>query len=177
MKKVCINIGLILMIFVIYFLQANFFSWFSIAGISLALFVIYVLWIGLFGNKVMGIAYGVVIGTFLDLLFCEKVGTNLIGLTLVGFIAILFEKNFSKDSRITIMAMVFGTTAVFEISSYIINYMMYGNSIEIIRFLQILVVEIIYNIIITIIIYPILQKVGYYIENEYKGNRILTRYF
>ena len=165
------------MIFVIYFLQANFFSWFSIAGISPALFVIYVLWIGLFGNKVMGIAYGVVIGTFLDLLFCEKVGTNLIGLTLVGFIAILFEKNFSKDSRITIMAMVFGTTAVFEISSYIINYMMYGNSIEIIRFLQILVVEIIYNIIITIIIYPILQKVGYYIENEYKGNRILTRYF
>ena len=32
-------------------------------------------------------------------------------------------------------------------------------------------------LIITIILYPLIQKFGYAIEEEYKGNKILTRYF
>ena len=32
-------------------------------------------------------------------------------------------------------------------------------------------------LIIVIILYPLIQKFGYSIENEYKGNKILTRYF
>lgn len=75
------------------------------------------------------------------------------------------------------MFMVFGTTAIFEIITYIMNYVLYSTNLEIISFIKILVVEIIYNIIITIILYKPMQKFGYYIENEYKGNKILTRYF
>lgn len=177
MKKFFINVILILIGFVIYFLQSNFFSWFSIAGIMPNLFVIYILFIGLFGNKSMGIIYGAVTGIFLDLLFNEKVGQNLLGLALIGILATLFDRNFSKDSRITIMFMVFGSTVIFEVVSYFINYIMYSINIEIWCFIKVLIIEIIFNILITIIIYPLLQKFGYYIENEYKGNRILTRYF
>ena len=177
MKKFFINICLILIAFVIYFLQSNFFNWFSIGGVKPNLFIIYILWIGLFGNKTMGVIYGMITGTFLDLLFYEKVGTNLIALTLIGIIAIIFNKNFSKDSRMTIMSMVLGSTIIFEVVAYIINYIIYTNSVEIWKYIQILVIEIIYNIMITIIVYPLLQKFGYFIENEYKGSRILTRYF
>ena len=86
-------------------------------------------------------------------------------------------KNFSKDSRITIMFMVFGTTIIFEVITYFINYIIYSINVEILSFIKILVVEVIYNILVTIIMYPAIQKFGYYIENEYKGNKILTRYF
>lgn len=177
LKKFLINVILIVIGFLIYFLQSNFFSWFSIAGVKPNLFVIYILFIGLFGNKGMGIIYGAGAGIFLDLLFNEKVGQNLLGLALIGIIATLFDKNFSKDSRITIMFMVFGSTVIFEVVSYFINYIMYSVNIEIVNFIRILVIEVVYNILITIIIYPLMQKFGYYIENEYKGNRILTRYF
>ncbi len=177
MKKVLINLALILIGFVIYFLQANFFSWFTIGGIRPNLFVIYILFIGLFGNQIMGIVYGAVWGIFLDLVYKTNVGINLAGLVLIGLIAILFNKNFSKDSRITIMFMVFGTTIIFEILTYFISYVLYSTNVEILSFLKILIVEVIYNILITIIIYPALQKFGYYIENTYKGNKILTRYF
>ena len=71
MKKVLINLALILIGFVIYFLQANFFSWFSIGGIRPNLFVIYILFIGLFGNRSMGLVYGAVWGIFLDLIFMK----------------------------------------------------------------------------------------------------------
>lgn len=177
MRKAFINLALILIGFLIYFLQANLFNWFTIAGVKPNLFVIYILFIGLFGSKSMGIIYGSVFGIIIDLLFRDKIGTNLIGLALIGILSIIFDKNFSKDSRITIMFMVFGTTMVFEIVSYFMNYILNSINIEILEFVKILILEVIYNILITIIIYPLIQKFGYYIENEYKGNKILTRYF
>lgn len=177
MKKLCINLSLILICFIIYFLQSNFFSWFSIGGIRPNLFIIFILFIGLFGSKSMSIVYASSLGIILDLIFNQKVGVYLFSYVLIGVIGIILNKNFSKDSRITIMFMVFGTTTIFETISYLINYLLYSTNIEIINFIKILIVEIIYNIIITIILYKPIQKFGYYIENEYKGNKILTRYF
>lgn len=177
MKKFLINVALIIIGFVIYFLQSDFFSWFTIAGVKPNVFVIYVLFIGLFGNRSMGIIYGSVIGVFLDLLFGEKVGINLFGLTLIGIIATIFDKNFSKDSRITMMFMVLGTTVIYEVVVYFINYILYDLNVEMLNLIKILIIEVGYNILITIIIYPLIQKFGYYIENECKGNKILTRYF
>lgn len=177
MKKVIINIVLIITTILIYFLQANFFSWFNIAGVMPNLFVILVLFIGLFGTKPMGVVYGLVIGIILDLIIGTRVGINSIGLGLIGFLAAIFDKNFSKDSRMTIMVMGIVATAIFELLIYLLNYIFIGISVEIINFIKILTIEIIFNLILTIIVYPIIQKSGYYIENEYKGNKILTRYF
>ena len=70
-----------------------------------------------------------------------------------------------------------GTTIIFEVLVYFIKYVLYSTNIEVLNFIEILIVEVIYNILITIIIYPLIQKFGYYIENTYKGNKILTRYF
>ncbi len=177
MKKTIINIVLILTIFIIYYLQSNFFNWFTISGIMPNLFVVFVLFVGLFANKTMGTIYGIVTGLILDLVIGNKIGTYAIGLGIIGFMAGLFDKNFSKDSRITIMVMVLVATIIFEIIRYFINYVLLSNSVEILNFAKILAIEVIYNLILTIIIYPLIQKAGYYIENEYKGNKILTRYF
>ena len=103
----------------------------------------------------MGIIYGAVCGIFLDLLYEANVGINITGLVLIGILAILFNKNFSKDSRITIMFMVFGTTIIFEVITYFINYVLYSTNVEVISFIKILIVEVVYNILITIIIYPL----------------------
>ena len=175
MKKVVINVILILIALII--LQANFFSWFTIAGIMPNLFVILELFIGLFSRKSMGAIYGIIIGMLLDSIIGTKIGINAIGLGLVGFLAAVFDKNFSKDSRMTIMVMVMVATASFETLIYIINYMVLATNVEILNFIKILAIEVIYNVILTIILYPLIQKFGYYIENEYKENKILTRYF
>lgn len=177
MKKVLIHIELIVIIFVIYFLQSNFFNWFTISGIMPNLFVVFVLFVGLFASKMMGTIYGMVIGLILDVLFRQKIGVSFIALGLVGFLATIFDKNFSKDSRMTIMLMVTGLTVLYEAIIYLANYFVLGTTLEIIPFLKILLIEVIFNLLLTIIIYPLLQKYGYYMENEFKGNKILTRYF
>lgn len=177
MKRFLINFSLIITALIIYFLQENFFNWFTIAGVMPNLFVILVLFIGLFTNKNKGTIYGLIIGMFLDFFVGSKLGIYTITLGLVGLVVGIFDKNFSKDSRMTIMLMVAGITASYEIIIYFLNYFILNGNLEILEFLKILLIEIIYNIIITIIIYPLIKKFGYYIENEYKGNKILTRYF
>ena len=141
------------------------------------LFVVFVLFVGLFASRTVGTIYGVAIGLFLDLLLGLQVGINAVTLGLIGFLAGVFDKNFSKDSRMTIMIMVLGSTFLAEALNYLLNYMFLSINVEIVNFIIILVIEIIYNLILTIILYPLMQKTGYYIENEYKGNKILTRYF
>lgn len=141
------------------------------------LFIILVLMIGLFGNKTMGTMYGLILGLVLDLIIGTKLGINAIGLGLIGFLATIFDKNFSKSSRWTIMIMVIVATAIFEILSFILNNVFISANIEVINFVKILSIEMVFNVMIAIIIYPLMQKFGYYIENEYKGNGILTRYF
>ena len=177
MKKVSINIILIVIALVIYFLQENFFSWFTIGGIMPNLFIIYALFIGLFSGRNKGVIYGVIMGLLLDVAVGNKMGIYTIMLAVVGFVAGMFAKNFSKDSRITIMLMVAGTTFVFEFIVYVLNFFILNSNFEIWIFLKILIVEVIYNVILTIIIYPLFKKFGYYIEYEYKGDQILTRYF
>ena len=49
--------------------------------------------------------------------------------------------------------------------------------LEMIPFIKIVAIEILYNAILVIILYPLMQKTGYAIEEIFKGNNILTRYF
>ena len=177
MKKFIINIILILTFLIIYFLHSNLFTWFKIAGVMPNLFVILVLFIGLYANKYMGIVYGVIFGILLDLFISKKIGITAIMLGIVGFIGLLFDKNFSKENRITLIVMVTVSTIFFELGQSLIFFIITKESLEFIPFIQILLIECLYNAILTIILYPIIRKGGYKIENEYKGNKILTRYF
>ena len=141
------------------------------------LFVIFVLFIGLFYSRTAGTVYGILFGILLDLFIGRKIGLSAIMLGTVGFIGGVFDKNFSKESRFTIMIMVIVCTIIFETALYLIGGVIYQYSFEIISFLKILLIECIYNILITIVLYPIIQNWGYKIEEVYKGDKILTRYF
>lgn len=177
MKNAIIIITIIFIFLLLYFLQVNFFSWFTIAGISPNLFVILVLFLGLFAGKRVGIPIGIVLGILLDFFVSRKIGISSIMLGIVGITAGILDKNFQKDSRITMLLMTILVTAIYEIGVYMLNYIIASTSIEILAFTKILLIEAIYNAILTIILYPVLQKAGYYIEEAFKGQQILTRYY
>lgn len=177
MKNTLIIIVTILVFLLFYFLQVNFFSWFNIAGVSPNLFVMLILFLGLFAGKRLGIPMGIFLGICLDFFISKKIGISAIMLGTIGMIGGILDKNFSKDSRVTIILMTILATAIYEIGSYILNYIIVSTTIEIIPFIKILLIEILYNTILTIILYPLLQKAGYYIEEAFRGNQILTRYF
>ena len=132
---------------------------------------------GLFAGKTPGTAIGALCGTLLDLFVGTNIGVTGILLALVGFLGGYFDNNFSKDSKITIIIMVVGVTFAYEFVKYLINVFIFKWNLELIAFFKILFIELIYQFLITIILYPLMRKIGYEIENVFKGNNILTRYF
>ena len=155
MKKVLAIVLLMVSFFVIYFLQANFFTWFTIMGVQPNLFIIFVLFIGLFAGKKIGVILGILFGFYIDLIIGRQIGISGIMFGLIGLIGEYLDKNFSKESRLTIMLMITGSTAIYEIGCYAFNVITLNMNIEILSFVKILVIEIIYNLLITIIIYPL----------------------
>ena len=123
--------------------------------------------IGLFIGKKVGIIFAIITGILLDLL----------GGKIIVILSDIYDKNFSKDSKIAIMLMVISTTTIYEVGVYMLNIIKTSSNIEFFAFTKILVVEIIFNAILTIILYPIIQKAGMYLENNFKEPKILTRYF
>mgnify|MGYP000138900303 FL=1 len=73
--------------------------------------------------------------------------------------------------------MVIITTAIYETVLYIFTMLRTEGTIEILAFSKILLVELVFNTLITIIIYPLIKKAGYYVENLFDDKFILTRYF
>lgn len=177
MKKALSILCLILTFFIIYFLQANFFTWFNIATIMPNVYVILVLFIGLFVKRKIGLACGIGFGLYLDIVLGKTIGTSALALGIVGFLGEILSKNFSKDSRFIVCLMVIGTTAVYEILVYLLTMLRTEGTVEILAFLKILLIEMLFNGLITIIIYPLIKKAGYYLENLYDDKFILTRYF
>lgn len=177
MKKTFAIILIILTFFIIYFLQSNFFTWFTIARIQPNLFVIFILLIGLFAGKKIGLIFGIIFGVYLDVVIGRQLGVSGIMLGLIGLAGEHLDKNFSKESKITIILMIMGSTIVYEVGSYIFSIVTLDITAEILSFIKILTIEILYNVIITIIIYPIIQKLGHSLEEIFKTRNILTRYF
>ena len=177
MKKILIHIGLIFTFIIIYLLQSIFFSEFTIAGIMPNIFIILMLYIGLYMGRTNGIIYGIVCGIFIDLWIGKTLGLTSIALALIGLISGLLDKTFSKDSRLIVLLMGVLCTIIFEIVMYFMQYMAFSINVEILQFIKILFIEVIYNMLIIIILYPLMKFTGYEIENEIKGDKILTRYF
>jgi hypothetical protein len=75
------------------------------------------------------------------------------------------------------MLMVIVATACYEIFVYVYRGTVLLGSIEIWGFIKILIIELLFNTLLTIILYPLMQKFGYKIEEIFKNPQILTRYF
>lgn len=68
MKKAITIIILCLVFIIIYFMQLNFFSHFTIWNVMPNLFIIFILFIGLYAGIKMGTAFGVIYGIMIDFL-------------------------------------------------------------------------------------------------------------
>lgn len=177
MKKVLIGISLFFVFMFIYFLEVCFFPFFTIAGIIPNLFIVFILFVGLFANSGYAISFAVIGGILIDSVNSPFIGATAIMLTIIAFLAAYFDRNFSKENRITIILMVAGATAIYEIGFYLIRCAIIGIEIEAWAALKIVAIEILYNVMISIIIYPLIQKAGFAMDRVFKRNNMLTRYF
>lgn len=177
MKKTLVITAFFIVFLILYFLQANFFSWYNIAGIKPNLFIIFILFIGLFLGRTNGFIFGTVFGILLDLFIGKRIGLNAIMLSMAGLVGGILDRSFSKESRIIFIAMTFAVTILCEIINYTLQIVLLNVDPIFIRFMQIVMIEAIYNGILVIILYPLIQKAGNKTEEIFKERNTLMRYY
>ena len=77
----------------------------------------------------------------------------------------------------TLMVITIIGTLVCETISYIIQVILFKITLYILGFINILILEIIFNTMMIIIIYPIIIKAGELLEKVYTEDKTLTRYY
>ena len=100
MRRARIVFGIVIVFFLICFLQANLFSWFNIRGVKPNLFVVLALFIGLNTNSKVGQIMGFILGLFTDFIFSESVGISAVLFMLVGFSGEFLQKRFPKNAKL-----------------------------------------------------------------------------
>lgn len=96
---------------------------------------------------------------------------------LYGFSAGLLEKKFSKDSKLTLILICIGLTFIYELGVYMLNILILNSSIQILSFLKRVIIEMIFNGLLMIIIYPLIRKVSIVCDEIYNNKNIITKYF
>lgn len=177
MKKTLIITSLFIVFLLIYFLQANFFSWYNIAGIQPNLFIILVLFIGLYLGKIFGFSLGLIFGILLDLFIGKRIGINAIMLGITGILGGILDKSFSKENRITFMLMSVAVTILCETVNYTLQIILLGADSNFSEFMKIIIIEAIYNAILVIILYPLMQKLGAKVDSILSENKSLMKYY
>ena len=71
------------------------------------------------------------------------------------------------------MGLVAVLTLVSEIIIYLLGIVIVKQHIEILVFLKIILLEILYNVILTIILYPLIYRFGQKLENDFINNNFL----
>ncbi len=128
-------------------------------------------------GKYYGFGTGVFFGLLLDIFIGKVIGLNAIILGLSGLIGGLLTKTFSKDSKMTMMVLTGLVTLITEIISYIYQMILFKYGLDLLNFLKIILIELVFNTLLLIILYPLLKKVGTELEKNFTQDKVLKRYY
>lgn len=164
MLRKFVEIVLIILCFVF---QTSFFQFFKIAGVSPNLLVVLVASIGFMKGKNEGIFVGFISGLLIDLFFSPVIGFYTMVYTLVGFLNGFFTKEFMpEDVKLPVVLIVFSDLFL-NLFIYFIFFLFRGDFDIYYYFVNLIVPEIVYTLLVTIILYLIILKVNQKLE-EYE---------
>ena len=172
MKKILKVIIYILAFFIIYFLGIFLFENLKIAGVKPNIFVIAVIIIGLYMKPGKSFAMGVVCGILIDILNSKAIGITAIGLGVLGYGVSNVEKMFSIESKLSLIIFIIAGTISYESINYILQTIIFESVFEFKRIVEIILLETLYNVLLTIIFYPLCKKILRIRTEEVQEKRI-----
>lgn len=128
-------------------------------------------------GRIYGFSCGLIFGLLLDFVIGKRIGINAIVLAIAGIIGGVIDKSFSKENRITFIIMTFAVTVLCEIINYTLQIIILGAEPILSSFMKICLIEALYNAILVIILYPLIQKAGNKTEEVFRESKSLMKYY
>ncbi len=162
------KITMAVLILVSTFLQCSLFQSFEIASIKPNLLMIITVSFGLMCGRKMGLWTGFFCGLCLDLLFPGTIGMETLAYMWIGYVSGFAFRIFYDEDIKTPLLLISGGTLVYGIYKYILTFLMRGR-IHFFWYLgRIIIPEILYTLIITLLVYRLLYKLNQWLSKSDK---------
>lgn len=134
------------------------FSRLEILGIVPNLSLIYIVLVALIRGRKLGSLLGLFLGLLRDILFSPALGPNALVYFFIGYIVGMLETKLSKDNIIVPLFLVGVSTVFYNIFYALIMFFLKQNISVHYIIKNIILVEMLYNMVLTIPLYKILLK-------------------
>lgn len=156
LKKVIMT----LLVFIFYLLQCTLFKTLSLGSVSPNLLLILTFCAGFMGGRKMGMYVGILSGLILDLFYGDVLGFNTLLLLYIGYVNGMFNKMFYDEVITLPLALLVGSQLSYSIIYYVFNFLL-RNRLDIgYYFIHIMLPELAYTVIISVLIYRLLLRLN-----------------
>lgn len=162
MKKIIIA----LLFFIVSIIQINIAANIQLFGVIPNLYIIFIVCFALLREEYEGAFIGLIAGIIQDMASGIYFGRySLLGMYL-GITIVFFKRTFFKDNVYVAMAFVFLGTIVYEFTLYFFSIFILNQSTILYALCKIILVEAVYNLLLTLLVFPIVELINDWLEES-----------
>lgn len=153
MRRFIISVILIILCFL---LQTTFFQGLDFGGIVPNLMIVLTASFGFMRGEKTGLLYGFFCGLLVDIFFANVLGLNAMIYMYIGYANGKFNRIFFPEEIKLPLALILVSDLVYGFSYYVILFLLRGKFNLGFYFLHIILPEMVYTILVTLLLYPLI---------------------
>lgn len=158
----------IFFVFICFLLQSTVFPNLAFGGIIPNLMIVVTASYGFMRGRKSGLLVGFFSGLIMDIFFSNVLGFYALIYMYIGYLNGVFKKMFFPEDIKLPIALIVGSDFLYNIVIYVLTFLLKGRFQFSYYFLNIIIPEIVYTIIVTCILYPLLLLVENLLERREK---------
>ena len=155
-----------LIVLVSFLLESTVFHKLTFASISPNLMIIVVSAFGFMRGKKTGMAVGFFSGLLVDLFWGSMLGFHMLIFTIIGYLNGAFERLFYDDDIKLPIILIGASEIIYSLIMYACMYMLQGDFLFGNYLYRIILPELVYTILVTLLFYQIILKINRKLESE-----------
>ena len=155
-------------IIICFLLQTTVFHSLSLGGIIPNFMIILTSSYGFMRGRKSGLLIGFFSGLLMDLFFSDILGFYALIYMYIGYFNGVFKKLFYPEDIKLPIALIVGSDFVYNITIYMLTFLLQGRFQFTYYLLNIIIPEMVYTVIVTCALYPILLIIERYLERKEK---------
>lgn len=163
MKRKAVTLVIIVICFL---LQSTVFSKLTIGSISPNLLIIVTASFGFMRGPKSGMYVGLVCGLFIDLFWGEALGFHMILFVLIGYFNGSFTRLFYDDDIKLPIGLIAVSELLYGTAVYFFGYMLQGKFSFGTHLVHLIIPELVYTILVTLVLYQIILHINKRLETE-----------
>lgn len=168
MRRVIMNAVFIIILFL---LQTTVFQWFALANISPNLLIVLTASCGFMHGKNEGMLVGFFSGLLIDIFYGDLFGFYALIYMVIGYLNGFFNSIFYEVDIKLPMILISVSELFYSIVIYVFMFLLRNRLDFLYYFIHIIIPELLYTIVITIVLYRIILAISRFVDGIGKGDK------